>query len=104
MAAGTAQSADLSGNWSSGKESKSVFTFNQRGDQFTSRVLYEGIVFKIVECTIDGDAIPFFVLHHTPDDPEVKEYGGGHFRNTAKGTVSGNPMTFSGSRENSGVH
>ncbi len=83
---------------------QSVVTFDQRGDQFTGQVLYEGKVFKIVDGTIDGDAIPFFVLHHhAPDDSEVKENGGGPYRNTAKGAVSGDQMTFSGSRENSAL-
>lgn len=101
--AATAHAADLSGKWSSGKDGQSVFTFDQHGDQFTGQVLYQGKTFKIIDGTIDGDAISFFVLHDAPDDPEVEENGGKPFRNTAKGTVSGDEMTFSGSRENTDI-
>ena len=97
--ASAAQAADLSGKWSSG--GKSIFTFDRHGDTFNGSVLYEGQVFKIVDGTIDGDAISFYVLHDAPDDAEVKANGGKPFRNTAKGTVKGDEMSFSGSREGS---
>ena len=77
-----AHAADLSGKWSA--DGKTIFTFDRHGDAFTGSILYEGKVFKIVDGTLDGDAISFFVLHDAPDDPEVKANGGKPFRNTAK--------------------
>jgi opacity protein-like surface antigen len=99
LVAATAQAADLTGDWSA--NGKSVFTFHQHGSQFTGQVLYDGKVYKIADGKIDGDAFSFFVVHDADWDPEVKDNGGKAFRNTAKGTVSGDDMTFSGSREGS---
>ena len=100
--ASAARAADLSGKWS--PDGNSVFTFDRQGDAFTGSVLYQGKVFKIVDGTIDGDAISFYVLHDASDDPEVIENGGKAFRNTAKGTVTGDEMSFSGAREGSNEH
>jgi len=97
--ASAAQAADLSGEWSA--DGKTIFTFDRHGDAFTGSILYEGKVFKIVDGTLDGDAISFFVLHDAADDPEVTANNGKPFRNTAKGTVSGDEMSLSGSRETS---
>ena len=97
----TAHAADLTGKWASGPDSKYVFTFDRQGDQFTGKITgSDGHAFKIVDGTIDGDAISFYVLHDADWDDEVKANDGQPFRNTAKGTVSGDEMTFSGSREN----
>ena len=98
-----ALAADLSGKWSA--NGKYVFSFDRTGDRFTGSIAGDdGQAYKIVDGTIDGEAISFFVLHDSPQDPEVKENGGKAFRNTAKGTVSGDDMTFSGSREGSDIH
>ena len=97
--ASVAHAADLSGKWSA--DGKTIFAFDRHGDAFTGSILYEGKVFKIVDGALDGNAISFFVLHDAANDPEVKANGGKPFRNTAKGTVSGDEMSLSGSRETS---
>ncbi len=92
-----AHAADITGKWSAG--GKSVFTFKQQGDEFTGQVTYQDKIFKIVDGKVDGDKLSFYVLHDAADDPEVVDNGGKAFRNTAMGTVTGDEMTFSGSRE-----
>ncbi len=103
VAAVPALAADLSGKWTA--DGKYVFTFDRAGDQFTGAVTGEdGKVYKIADGTIDGDAISFFVVHEFDWDSEVQENGGKAFRNTAKGTVTGDEMSFSGSREGTDIH
>ena len=55
--------------------------------------------YKIVDGTLHGNAISFFVLHDAKDDPEVIENGGKPFRNTATGTLDADEITVSGARE-----
>ena len=92
-----AHATDITGKWSAG--GKSVFSFKQDGNEFTGQVTYQDQIFKIVDGQINGDELSFYVLHDAADDPEVVDNKGEAFRNTAKGTVSGDEMTFSGSRE-----
>ncbi|HKJ73602.1 MAG TPA: hypothetical protein VKA19_05750 [Alphaproteobacteria bacterium] len=103
FAAVPALAADLSGKWTA--DGKYVFTFDRAGDKFTGAVTGDdGKAYRIVDGAIDGDAISFFVLHESDRDAEVKENGGKAFRNTAKGTVSGDEMSLSGSREGTDIH
>ena len=60
-------------------------------------------VFKIVDGTVRGNQIQFFVLHDDPNDPEVKANGGNPFHNTAKGDVTADRSRISGSRENTTI-
>ncbi len=94
-----ASAADLSGRWSTGKTN--IFTFQVAGDSFTG--IIEGRPgersYKIVDGTLHGNDISFFVLHDAKDDPEVIENGGKPFRNTATGAVAGDEITISGARE-----
>jgi len=93
--------ADLSGHWSAGRSN--VFTFQLEGERFSGKI--EGRPgdrsYKIVDGTLNGNAISFFVLHDDQDDLEVIENGGKPFRNTASGVVEGDEITISGSREGS---
>ena len=94
--------ADLNGRWSTGRTN--VFTFQLQGDHFSGVI--EGRPgersYKIVDGTLHGNAISFFVLHDAKDDPEVIENGGKPFRNTAAGTLTGDEITISGAREGTG--
>lgn len=97
-----ANAADLSGRWSTGRTN--IFTFQVAGDRFTGMI--EGPPgersYKIVDGTLHGDDISFFVLHDAKDDPEVIENGGKSFRNTATGVVAGDEITIAGAREGTG--
>ncbi len=97
-----ASAADLSGRWSAG--SAATFRFELVGDRFTGFI--EGRPgersYKIVDGTIQGDRISFFVLHDDKDDPEVIANGGKAFHNTADGTVVGDEISVSGAREGTG--
>jgi hypothetical protein len=95
-----AHAADLTGKWASGGGSGTIFTFDGNGDQFTGKISYQDRVYKIVDGALDGDSISFFVLHDADWDEEVKANGGKPFRNTAKGTISDDEISVSGSREN----
>jgi hypothetical protein len=94
-----ARAADLSGKWSTGRGN--IFTFQVDGDRFHGSI--EGRPgersYKIVDGTLHGNAISFFVLHDAKDDPEVIENGGKPFRNTATGTLDADEITVSGARE-----
>jgi len=91
--------ADLSGRWTTGRTN--VFTFQVDGERFSGKI--EGRSgersYKIVDGTLHGNVISFFVLHDDKDDPEVIENGGKPFRNTASGIVDGDEISISGSRE-----
>lgn len=94
-----ASAADIDGRWSTGRGS--IFTFQFDHDRFTG--IIEGRPgersYKIVDGTLHGNAISFFVLHDAKDDPEVIENGGKPFRNTATGTVEDDEISVSGARE-----
>jgi hypothetical protein len=98
-----AAAADLGGRWSTGRGS--TFVFHVTGNHFTGVI--EGRPgerkYKIVDGTVDGDKISFFVLHEDKDDPEVIENGGKPFHNTAAGTITGDEMSLSGSREGTNI-
>lgn len=93
-----ASAADLSGKWSTGRGN--IFTFQVDGDRFTGRIEGGERIYKIVDGTLNGDRISFFVLHDAKDDPEVIQNGGKSFRNTAAGTAVGDEIRVSGAREN----
>jgi hypothetical protein len=82
-----------------------VFVLRQSGDSITGVI--EGKpgepTYKIVDGKIKGNEVFFFVLHDAETDPEVKDNNGRPFHNTAKGTVKGDEMTLSGSRENTSI-
>ena len=94
--------ADIVGRWST--ERGNIFTFQLAGEHFSGVI--EGRPgdrsYKIVDGTLHGDEISFFVLHDAKDDPEVIANGGKPFRNTAAGTVMGNEIIVSGAREGTG--
>jgi hypothetical protein len=98
----TACAADLEGRWSTGR--KAVFILHQDNGKLTGWI-DSGPgerSYTIVDGTVQGDDVSFFVLHDDKDDPEVIENGGKPFRNTAKGTIRGDELTISGAREGSG--
>jgi len=96
--------ADVTGRWTAG--GTEVFVLRQAGDSLTG--LIQGRAgeptYKIVDGTVRGNRIFFFVLHDDESDPEVKANGGIPFHNTARGTFTGNEITLSGSRENTKIH
>jgi hypothetical protein len=95
--------ADLNGRWSTG--GTNVFVLRHVGNTLTGTI--EGApgepVYKIVDGRVNGDQVHFFVLHEDPADPEVKANGGKPFHNFAAGTVEGDEMVLSGSRENTTI-
>ncbi len=95
--------ADLTGRWTvSGKE---VFVLRQNGNSVTGEIIAPGErTYKIVDGTVRGNEIYFFVLHDAKDDPEVVANGGNPFHNTAKGTFTEDEMSVSGSRENTKIN
>jgi len=95
-----ATAADLSGRWSAGKAN--YFTFQVKGDHFVGMIEAPERNYKIVDGTLHGKEISFFVLHDAQNDPEVIANGGKAFRNTAVGTVEGDDITISGAREGTG--
>lgn len=97
-----ASAADISGSWLTG--TGATFTFRMAGDRFSGTI--EGRPgersYRIVDGTMHGDHVSFFVLHDDPDDPEVMANGGKAFHNTADGTIEGDVITVSGAREGTG--
>jgi hypothetical protein len=98
-----ASTIDLSGRWSS--ERAKIFTFQIDGNGFSGRI--EGPVgdpnCKIVDGTIRGHRIFFFILHDAMDDAEVIKNGGKPFRDTAEASVEGDAMEITGARELTGA-
>ena len=96
-------SGGVTGRWAATPDS--VFVLRQAGDVVTGQI--EGKpgqpVYKIVDGTVRDGHISFFVLHDAPDDPEVKANGGNPFHNVATGTVTGDQIDISGSRENTKI-
>src|SRR4051812_4919387 len=80
--------ADVTGRWRTG--GTQVFVLRQMGDTVTGEI--QGRIgeptYKIVDGTIRGNRIFFFVLHDGENDPEVKANGGLPFHNTAQGTFT----------------
>src|SRR5579862_7382067 len=68
--------ADVTGRWTAG--GTEVFVLRQAGDSLTG--LIQGRAgeptYKIVDGTVRGNRIFFFVLHDDESDPEVKANGG----------------------------
>lgn len=95
--------ANLSGRWSTGGDG--VFVLRQRGNSVTGTIVGRPgePTYKIVDGVVRGNEIHFFVLHESPDDPEVKANDGLPFHNVAKGTFTENEITISGSRENTKI-
>ena len=95
--------ADVTGRWTAG--GASVFVLRQSGDTLTGEI--QGRpgepTYKIVDGTIRGNRIFFFVLHDGENDPEVKANGGLPFHNTAEGTFTDDEITVTGSRENTKI-
>ena len=83
--------ADLSGRWSAG--GAEVFVLRHSGNAVTGTIIGKPgePTYKIVDGTVRGSELVFFVLHDAPDDPEVKANGGLPFHNLAKGTRSLSP-------------
>jgi len=95
--------ADVTGRWTTG--GTGVFVLRQTGSAVTGTI--EGRpgepTYKIVDGTIRGNRIFFFVLHEDENDPEVKANGGLPFHNTAQGTFTEDEITITGSRENTKI-
>ena len=95
--------ADVTGRWTTG--GASVFVLRQSGETVTGEI--QGRpgepTYKIVDGTVRGNRIFFFVLHDGENDPEVKANGGLPFHNTAQGTFTEDEITVSGSRENTKI-
>ena len=95
--------ADVTGRWTNG--GAEVFVLKQVGNTITGEI--QGRpgepTYKIVDGSIRGNRIFFFVLHDREDDPEVKANGGLPFHNTAEGTFTDNEITVTGSRENTKI-
>jgi hypothetical protein len=93
----------VTGRWAAG--GNSVFVLRQAGTALTGEI--QGLpgepVYKIVDGTVRGNQIQFFVLHDDANDPEVKANGGNPFHNTAKGTFTADEISISGSRENTTI-
>jgi hypothetical protein len=93
----------VSGRWSAGGDS--IFVLRQVGDILTGQI--EGKpgepVYRIVDGIARDGRIHFFVLHDSPEDPEVKANGGNPFHNVATGTFTGDAIEISGSRENTKI-
>ena len=95
--------ADVTGRWTAG--GSEVFVLRQVGNTVTGEIQGrpEEPTYKIVDGTVRGNRIFFFVLHDREGDPEVKANGGMPFHNTAQGTFTDNEITVSGSRENTKI-
>jgi len=95
--------AGVSGRWSAGGDS--AFVLRQSGDAVTGEIQGQPgeRVYKIVDGTVRGNQIHFFVLHDDPQDPEVIANGGAPFHNVAKGTFTKDEIDISGSRENTSI-
>jgi hypothetical protein len=95
--------ADVTGRWTAG--GAEVFVLRQTGSAVTGMI--QGRpgepTYKIVDGTVHGDRIFFFVLHEDENDPEVRANGGVPFHNVAQGTFTPNEITVSGSRENTKI-
>jgi len=95
--------ADVTGRWTAG--GTEVFVLRQIGNTVTGVI--EGRpgepTYKIVDGTVRGNHIFFFVLHEDENDPEVKANGGVPFHNVAQGTFAANEIEVSGSRENTKI-
>ena len=95
--------ADVTGRWTAG--GAEVFVLRQVGDAVMGMI--QGRpgepTYKIVDGTVRGDRIFFFVLHEDENDPEVKANGGVPFHNVAQGTLTADEITVSGSRENTKI-
>jgi hypothetical protein len=93
----------VTGRWAA--NGNSVFVLRQSGDTVTGEI--QGLpgepVYKIVDGTVRGNQIQFFVLHDDASDPEVKANGGKPFHNTATGTFTADEISISGSRENTTI-
>jgi hypothetical protein len=93
----------VTGRWAA--NGNSVFVLRQAGTAVTGEI--QGLpgepVFKIVDGTVRGNQIQFFVLHDDVNDPEVKANGGNPFHNLAKGTFTADEISISGSRENTTI-
>jgi len=93
----------VTGRWAA--NGNSVFVLRQAGTAVTGEI--QGLpgepVYKIVDGTVRGNQIQFFVLHDDPNDPEVKANGGNAFHNTAEGTFTADEISVSGSRENTTI-
>jgi hypothetical protein len=95
--------ADVSGRWSTG--GAEVFVLRQEGNKVTGTIVGKPgePIYKIVDGSVRGNRIFFFVLHEDENDPEVKANDGKPFHNTAEGTFTENEITVSGSRENTKI-
>ena len=95
--------ADVTGRWTAG--GTEVFVLRQVGDAVMGMI--QGRpgepTYKIVDGTVRGNRIFFFVLHQDENDPEVKANGGVPFHNVAQGTFTADEITVSGSRENTKI-
>lgn len=95
--------ADVTGRWTAG--GAEVFVLRQAGNSVTGEI--QGRpgepTYKIVDGSVRGNRIFFFVLHEREDDPEVQANGGLPFHNTAEGTFTDNEIIVSGSRENTKI-
>jgi hypothetical protein len=95
--------ADVTGRWTAG--GTEVFVLRQVGDSVTGVIQgRQGEpTYKIVDGTVRGNRIFFFVLHEDENDPEVKANGGVPFHNVAQGTFTEDEITVSGFRENTKI-
>jgi hypothetical protein len=95
--------ADVTGRWTAG--GMEVFVLRQVGNTVTGVI--QGRpgepTYKIVDGTVRGNRIFFFVLHEDENDPEVKANGGLPFHNVAQGTFTADEIAVSGSRENTTI-
>lgn len=95
--------ADVTGRWTAG--GNEVFVLRQTGNKITGEIQgHPGEpTYKIVDGTVRGNRIFFFVLHEDENDPEVKANGGLPFHNTAEGSFTADEITVTGSRENTKI-
>jgi hypothetical protein len=95
--------ADVTGRWTAG--GVEVFVLRQAGNTLTGEI--QGRPgepsYTIVDGTVRGNRIFFFVLHDGENDPEVKANNGLPFHNTAQGTFTEDEITVTGSRENTKI-
>ena len=95
--------ADVTGRWTAG--GAGVFVLRQVGNTVTGEIQGRPAepTYKIVDGTVRGNRIFFFVLPDNENDPEVMANGGLPFHNTAGGTFTEDQITVSGSRENTKI-
>jgi hypothetical protein len=95
--------ADVRGRWTAG--GTEVFVLRQVGDTVTGVTQGRpgGPTYKIVDGTVRGNRIFFFVLDEDENDPEVKANGGVPFHNVAQGMFTADEIEVSGSRENTKI-